>query len=130
MHKGNTLIGILIAVALALVPLMGSAVGIGHIDRDGSWFYIYDETGRRITSFSRTRGELQGYSSEFIILKSGSWYYLYDAHGRRINSLSVSHIGEILSVGRDTFTSRSGSWIYTWSKDGRRLASRAAHTVK
>lgn len=121
---------VLIIATMLLAAALAYGEDIGYVETTQSWYYVYDSVGKRITSFSRTRGELQGYSSEFIILKSGSWYYFYDAKGNRINSMSANTVGEILSVTGDTFTSRSGSWIYTWSKNGRRLASRAAHTVK
>ncbi|MBR5435495.1 MAG: hypothetical protein IK120_01385 [Muribaculaceae bacterium] len=103
-----------------------STASISSVERDGSWYKIYNESGRLAHSVSASVGELQGFGADFFIVKSGSWYKLYDEKGKLYKSLSVSSVGEILSVGATTFTSRSGSWVYTWNRDGKRISSRQA----
>ena len=103
------------------------AQSISHIETTRSWYYIYDQDGKKTKALSTSIGELQGFSATFFVVKSGSWYYLYDAKGNKTKSLSTSTVGEVLSVAGDTFTSRLGSWVYTWSKEGKKISTRAAN---
>ncbi len=118
---------LLLCIFMSIFTFMSQAQSIGYIETTKSWYYVYDENGKRVHSFSTSLGELQGYSSSFYILKQGSSFYvLYDANCHRITSLSVSAVGEILSVTGNTFTSRFNSWLYTWSSEGKRISSRSA----
>lgn len=100
---------------------------ISHIETTPSWYYVYDENGKRIRSFSTSQGRLVAYTASFYIIRQGnSFYVIYDASGKRITSLGVNVVGEILSANGDTFTSRNTSWIYTWTKEGKRISSRSA----
>ena len=100
---------------------------ISHIETTKSWYYIYDQDGKKIKTLSSTIGELQGFCSTFFVVKSGPWFFIYDANGKKTKALSESTVGKVLSVSGDTFTSQLGSWIYTWSKDGKKISTRAAH---
>jgi len=115
---------------LLMWTLSALAQNIGYIETTRSWYYIYNQDGKRTKSISTTLGELKGYSATFFILKRGQSYYItYDAEGKQIYSFSANIVGEIIGVAGDTFISRLGSWIYTWSKDGKRLGSRSARTL-
>ena len=103
------------------------AQAISHIETTKSWYYIYDQEGKKAKTLSTSIGELQGFSASFFIVKNGVWYYVYDAKGNRTKTLSVSTVGKLLSVSGDTFTSQLGSWIYTWNKDGKKIGTRAAN---
>ncbi len=103
------------------------AQSISHIETTKSWYYIYDQDGKKIKTISTSQGELKGYSSTFYIIKQGSAFYItYDASGKRLHTFGASSVGEILGASGDTFTSRNGVWIYTWSKDGKKISTRAA----
>lgn len=103
------------------------AQSISSIETTRSWYYIYDQNGKKIKTISTSQGELKGYSSTFYILKQGSGFYAtYDATGKRLHTFSASSVGEIIGTAGDTFTSRNGSWIYTWSKEGKKISTRAA----
>jgi lipoprotein-anchoring transpeptidase ErfK/SrfK len=103
------------------------AQSISHIETTKSWYYIYDQDGKKIKTLSTSQGELKGYSSSFYIIKQGSAFYItYDVNGKRLHTFGVGSVGEILSVSGDTFTSRNGAWIYTWSKEGKKINTRAA----
>lgn len=117
---------ILLICALMFIFIGLKAQGISYIETTRSWYYIYDQAGKKIKALSSNIGELQGYSESFFVVKSGSWYYLYDAKGNKTKSLSVSTVGKVLSVVGDTFTSQVGSWVYTWSKEGKKIAASAA----
>lgn len=113
-------------IALSFAPLNLKAQSISYIETAYSWYYIYDQNGKKIKTLSTNIGELQGYCSSFLVVKSGSWYYLYDPNGRKLKTLSVSSVGEVLTVAGDTFTSRLGSWLYTWNKEGKKISTRPA----
>ena len=103
------------------------AQSISHIETTKSWYYIYDQDGKKIKTLSTSQGELKGYSSTFYIIKQGSAFYVtYDVNGKRLYTFGAASVGEILAVTGDTFTSRQGAWIYTWSKDGKKISTRAA----
>ena len=86
------------------------AQSISHIETTKSWYYIYDQDGKKIKTLSTSQGELKGYSSTFYIIKQGSAFYVtYDVNGKRLHTFGVSGVGEILAVSGDTFTSRHAS---------------------
>ena len=118
------ILGILIMVTLSLSI---QAQSISYIETTKGWYYIYDQSGKRIKTISSSQGELAGYSSNFYIIKLISGFYVtYDATGKRLHTFSTNSVGEILNSTGDTFTSRNGSWIYTWSKDGKKISTRSA----
>ena len=103
------------------------AQSISHIETTKSWYYIYDQNGKKIKTLSTSQGELKGYSSTFYIIKQGSAFYVtYDVNGKRLHTFGAASVGEILAVSGDTFTSRQGAWIHTWSKEGKKINTRAA----
>lgn len=116
----------IIVAALLFLAIGVNAKEIGYIDRSGSWYYVYDRNGKKIETFSTSRGDVVGYSSEIYVVMNGSWYYVYNADGKKLCTRSVSSTGEILAVTGDTFTSRLGSWIYTWTAEGRKINTRSA----
>lgn len=104
------------------------AQSISHIETTKSWYYIYDQNGRKIKTLSSSIGELKGYSSTFYIIKQGSGFYItYDVNGKQLHTFSAASVGEIVGVAGDTFTSRNGVWIYTWTKGGKKISTRSSN---
>lgn len=118
---------VLFVTALLLSSIGMKAQSISHIETTKTWYYIYDQDGKKTKTLSTSIGELQGFSASFFVVKSGVWYYIYDATGKKTKTLSESTVGKVLSVTGETFTSQLGSWIYTWSKDGKKISTRAAN---
>ena len=118
-------------ILITLVMLMAftaiQAQKISHIETTRSWYYVYDEKGKKVHTFSTTQGELVAYSESFYIIRHGSWYYTFNAKGKKLHTFNVSNTGDILNAAGDTFTSRKGNWIYTWDKNGKKIATRSAH---
>ena len=118
-------------ILFTLIMLMAftaiQAQKISYIESTRSWYYVYDENGKKIYTFSTTHGEVVAYSDSFYIVKHGSWIYTYNAKGKRLHTFSESSVGEVLAATGDTFTSRKGNWIYTWDKNGKKLNTRSAH---
>ena len=118
---------LLLSIVLLLSVANLQAQSISHIETTKAWYYIYDQSGKKIKTISTSQGELKGYSSTFYIIKQGSAFYItYDVNGKRLHTFGVGSVGEILSVSGDTFTSRNGAWIYTWRKEGKKISTRAA----
>lgn len=118
---------LLLTAMLMLSFCSMSAQSISYIETTQSWYYIYDQDGRKIRTLSTSQGELKGYSSSFYIIKQGTAFYVtYDANGRRLHTFGASSVGEIVAVSGDTFTSRCGAWIYTWNKNGEKISTQAA----
>ena len=115
---------------IALIMLMAitamQAQKISHIETTRSWYYVYDEKGKKVHTFSTTQGEVVAYSESFYVLKKSGWYYTCDAKGKKLHTFSESTVGEVLNAAGDTFTSRKNDWIYTWDKNGKKLATRSA----
>ena len=101
---------------------------ISHIEETRNWYYLYDNSGKKIGGLSRSSiGELKGWCSDFFVAKYHSFYRIYDAKGKVLKAMNVSDMGEIVSVSGGTITSRKGNWIYTWSKDGKKISARSAN---
>ena len=114
-------------MVMLLLAVVMKAQSISHIETTKSWYYIYDQDGKKTKTLSTSIGELQGFSASFFVVKSGVWYYIYDATGKKTKALSESTVGKVLSVAGETFTSQLGSWVYTWSKEGKKISTRSAH---
>ena len=117
---------LLLSIVLLLSVANLQAQSISHIETTKSWYYIYDQDGKKIKTLSTSQGELKGFSSTFYIIKQGSAFYVtYDVNGKRLHTFGAASVGEILAVSGDTFTSRQGAWIHTWSKEGKKISTRA-----
>ncbi len=120
---------ILLILFFACLPLTRSQaqVQISHIETTSAWYYVYDQSGRKVKAFSRQIGVLVGYSSSFFVVRTSSWYYCYDAEGKKLATLYVKNTGEVVGVAGDTFTARKGAFIYTYDKHGKIVATRSAN---
>jgi hypothetical protein len=113
---------------LVLAPLFAFSRSISAIDRNGSWYYIYDENGKKYKTLSVSSvGDVVGWSATFFVAQNGSWIYLYDSEGRKYKTLSRSSTGDVIAVSGNTFVTRNGSWIYTYDASGKKISTRAAH---
>ncbi len=100
---------------------------ISYIKNDGAWYHVYDESGKKVTTVSKsTIGELVGWGSDFFVSFDGSWYKIYDIKGRKINTLSKSTVGKVIAVSGNTFTSEDGGWIKIYDKTGKKINTHSA----
>lgn len=118
-------------LVLSIIMLLAAgnlrAQAISYIETTKNWYYVYDQNGKKIKTFSTNMGELKGYSNTFFVIKQGtSFYVTYDVNGKKLHTFAASTVGEIVGCSGDTFTSRNGVWIYTWGKDGKKISTRAA----
>ena len=118
--------GLLLFVFLCAVVSMQAQKKISYIETTKNWYYIYDESGKKIGGLSRSSvGEVKGWGNDFFVAKYYSFYRIYDAKGKVLKAMNVSDVGEIVGVSGNTITSRRGSWIITWDKDGKKISSRS-----
>ena len=116
-------------ILLFLLAIAAKAQGqqISYIEETKNWYYVYDDSGKRIGGLSRSSiGKLKGWGSDFFVAKYYSYYRIYDAKGKVLKAMNVSDVGEIVGVSAGTITSRKGNWIYTWNKEGKKLSARSA----
>lgn len=118
----------ILIVAIIICSFLATyAKNLSSIERNGSWYYLYDENGKKYATLSVSSvGEVKGWSSTFFVAQSGSWIYLFDADGKKYKTMSVSSVGDVISVAGNTFTARNGSWIYTFDRDGKKINTRSA----
>jgi len=125
-HKLYILITIMGLISSLSAAGQGKSIAYIVTSTSGSWYYLYDSSGKKIGTLGASAGELVGYSDSFIILRHNSWYYLYDANCKKYQTLGVDSIGEIKSVTSQGFTAVRGSWIMTYDRNGKKLSTKAA----
>ena len=117
----------LFTLLFLILALAARAQQISYIEETRSWYYVYDDKGKKIGGLSRNSiGELKGWGADFFVAKYYSFYRTYNAKGKVLKAMNVSDVGEIVGVSGNTFTSRRGSWIFTWNKEGKKISSRTA----
>ena len=100
---------------------------IAYIETTKNWYYIYDESGKKIKTLYRNGiGDIKGWGKDFFVTRRGAFYLICDAEGKTLKTLGAQSVGEVVSVSSSTFTSRLGVWIYTWNKEGKKINTRAA----
>jgi hypothetical protein len=129
MKKLFTILLLMLAIAvfapIAIQAAEPQRQQISYVEETKSWYYVYDEQGKKIGGLSRgSVGELKGWGSDFIVAKYYSYYRIYDAKGKVLKAMNASDVGEIVGVSCNTITSHKGSWIYTWNKEGKKISAR------
>lgn len=120
---------ILIILSLSSLICLAQEKHISYIETTKSMYFVYDESGKKITTLSRSgTGEMKGWGSTFFIAQRGGFYLICDAKGKTLKTLGAQTVGKILSVSGNTFTSQNGSFIYTYNKEGKRINTRGVST--
>lgn len=111
---------------VAILGIQAQQKQISYIKNDGSWYMVYDEQGKKISTVSKsTVGEIVGWGIDFFVSLDGSWYKIYDSSGKKINTLSKSSIGKVIAVSSNTFTSEDGGFLKTYDKTGKKINTRS-----
>ena len=99
---------------------------ISYIKNDGSWYQVYDESGKKITTVSKqTVGDIVGWGLDFFVSLDGDWYKIYDLSGKKINTLSKMSVGKVVSVSSNTFTSENGNFVYIYNNKGKKIDTKS-----
>lgn len=117
----------LLLFALMVLGSQAQQKHISYIKQDGSWYQVYDESGKKITTLSKSSiGEIKGWGTDFFVSLDGSWYKIYDSTGKLKKTLSKSTVGKVIAVSGKTFTSKDGGWIKIYDKTGKKIDTRSA----
>lgn len=116
-----------ISILLMSLGIQAQQKQISYIKNDGSWYMVYDEQGKKITTVSKSSvGEVVGWGSDFFVTRDGSWYKIIDMNGKRINTFSVSSKGDVIAVSGNTFTCKDGNFIKIYDKTGKLINTHSA----
>ena len=78
---------LLIIMAMLLSVTRLKAQSISHIETTKSWYYIYDQDGKKTKTLSEsTVGKVLSVSGETFTSKVGSWVYTWSKEGNKINT--------------------------------------------
>ncbi len=117
----------LFLLAVFSLNIQAQQKSISYIKNDGSWYLVYDESGKKITTLSKSAvGEIIGWGIDFFVSLDGSWYKVYDSKGKKITTLSKQSVGDVMAVSSTTFTSLDGAWLKTYDKYGKKINTRSA----
>ena len=76
-----------LAMALFGLTMVSGAHRISTIERSGSWYYLYDEGGKKYKTLSASSiGEIIGVTGDTFTSRNGSWIYTWDRNGKKINT--------------------------------------------
>ncbi len=117
---------ITILFSVTVLSIQAQQKQISYIKNDGSWYMIYDEQGKKMSTISKsTVGEVVGWGIDFFVSLDGSWYKIYDSSGKKINTLSKMSVGKVVAVSGNTFTSEDGGFLKTYDKTGKKINTRS-----
>lgn len=72
---------------LSLAILAGSHQ---RVERDGSWVYLYNESGKKYQTLSANSvGDVIGVADKTFTSRNGNWIYTWDKNGKRLNTRSA-----------------------------------------
>ena len=115
-----------ISILLMSLGIQAQQKQISYIKNDGSWYMVYDEQGKKITTVSKSSvGEVVGWGIDFFVSLDGSWYKIYDSKGKKITTLSKMSVGKVVAVSGNTFTSEDGGFLKTYDKTGKKIYTRS-----
>ena len=116
----------IISFLLMSLGIQAQQKQISYIKDDGGFYLVYDETGKKISTVSKsTVGEVVGWGIDFFVSFDGSWYKIYDSKGKKINTLSKMSVGKVVAVSGNTFTSEDGGFLKTYDKTGKKINTRS-----
>jgi len=99
---------------------------ISTIQDNGNKYCVFDQKGKKVTCKNRNIGKLEGFGSNWFVVTCKGRIHLYDIEGHKYKSLSVSSVGEVVSVGSESFVTRKDGRLITHDKIGKKRSSRRA----
>lgn len=101
------------------------SIDIADVKENGSWFEVYDEDGKKVSSMASSNKELLGYGDEFFVVLSGSWIETYDVKCKKIAYMPSTN-KTVKGVAGGVFTVINGPWVETYDKHCKKLNTRSA----
>lgn len=79
-----------LAIAVLSLAILASSHQISRVERDGSWVYMYNESGKNYQTLSANSvGDVIGVAGNTFTSRNGNWIYTWDKNGKRLNTRSA-----------------------------------------
>lgn len=80
-----------LTIAVLSLAILAGSHQISRVERDGSWVYMYDESGKKYQTLSASSvvGDVIGVASNSFTSRNGNWIYTWDKNGKRLNTRSA-----------------------------------------
>ena len=70
----------LLTIALMLATVSMQAQKISHIETTKSWYYVYDDNGKKIKTISTS------VTGDTFTTMKGAWIYTWSKEGKKLNT--------------------------------------------
>ena len=79
-----------LTIAIMGLAILAGSHQISRVERDGSWVYLYNESGKMYQTLSANSvGDVLGVAGNIFISRNGNWIYTWDKNGKRLNTHSA-----------------------------------------
>lgn len=79
-----------LTIAVLSLSILAGSHQISRVECDGSWVYLYDESGKKYQTLSANSvGDVIGVAGNIFISRNGNWIYTWDKNGKRLNTRSA-----------------------------------------
>lgn len=80
-----------LTIAVLSLAILAGSHQISRVERDGSWVYMYDESGKKYQTLSANSvvGDVIGVAGNTFTSRNGNWIYTWDKNGKRLNTRSA-----------------------------------------
>jgi hypothetical protein len=79
-----------LTIALLSLAILVSSHQISRVECDGSWVYLYNESGEKYHTLSANSvGDVIGVAGNTFTSRNGNWIYTWDKNGKRLNTRSA-----------------------------------------
>ena len=103
---------LLLILSFTTLSIINVNAQIAEVKVDGSYAKIYNDKGQYTgSSVYVGNNTLEGYSSEFIVVKEGSYAKIYDAKGHYTGSSVYVGSNTIKHVSQSAILIREGSYV-------------------
>jgi len=102
----------LLLFSLIIFSSLASQAQIAEVKVDGSYAKIYNDKGQYTgSSVYLGSNTLEGYNSEYIVVKDGSYAKIYDAKGRYTGSSVYLGKNTVKHVSQSDILVKDGSYV-------------------
>lgn len=79
-----------LTIAVLSLAILAGSHQISRVERDGSWVYMYNESGKKYQTLSANSvGDVIGVAGNTFTSRNCNWIYTWDKNGKRLNTRSA-----------------------------------------
>lgn len=79
-----------LTTAVLSLAISAGSHQISRVECDGSWVYLYDESGKKYQTLSANSvGDVIGIAGNTFTSSNGNWIYTWDKNGKKLNTRSA-----------------------------------------